>query len=304
MTEYFNITCKGERHKIEGTPCQDYSLSLSKNGITIAIVCDGHGSKPYFRSDIGARFAAEAASSCLQQFEKTFRPTLLNGKTKLCFAPANDLSKEERETIEYSIFQQLFESIHSKWKQKIHDDIATHPYSEAERHTIPNEYRNRLEQKADALWPYGTTLLAYMQTKDYWIALQIGDGIVISHNNKQWSKPIPDDKKCHDNITSSLCYNKAADDFRLYYEADGLFPDFIFLTTDGMEKVFTSVDKQALYNQRMIDVLREAGKDKLIETLSILLPEFSQLSSGDDISIACVCNRAKSNSDINTLVNY
>lgn len=290
MTEYFNITCRGARHKSERTTCQDYSSALSKKNISIAIVADGHGGRPYFRSNTGSKFAVEAAKSCLKQFEKTLDKSIFKDKKKLCFASYEELSKEERESKEYQILQELFHSIHELWKQKINNDIAKHPFTDKELARVPEEYRTRLGKKAESFWPYGTTLIACLQTDEYWMMLQIGDGLAVTLDGKKWNQPIPKDKKCHDNITTSLCDRYAAEGFRVYFESGEHRPDAIFLCTDGMEKVFASMDKHVAYYHAMIDVLREAGKDTLIETMKQILPDFSLLSSGDDISIACICN--------------
>ena len=60
MVKAFNYSCEGESHKATGKVCQDHSLTCSVEGLTMAVVCDGHGGERYFRSDIGSKFAAEA----------------------------------------------------------------------------------------------------------------------------------------------------------------------------------------------------------------------------------------------------
>ena len=55
-----SFSCQGESHIAAGKVCQDYSLSaISEDNDGIAIVCDGHGGRRYFRSDVGAKIAAE-----------------------------------------------------------------------------------------------------------------------------------------------------------------------------------------------------------------------------------------------------
>lgn len=44
---------------------------------------------------------------------------------------------------------------------------------------------------------YGCTLIAYVQAKDYWFALQIGDGRCAMLNRAdEWNQPIPWDDRC------------------------------------------------------------------------------------------------------------
>ena len=53
--ECINFTCQGESHKADNKVCQDYSATLTERGLTVAVVCDGHGGNRYFRSDVGSR---------------------------------------------------------------------------------------------------------------------------------------------------------------------------------------------------------------------------------------------------------
>lgn len=64
----FNKSIQGANHIANGKPCQDYSISFSKNGVQILVVCDGHGSETYFRSDVGAKLAAEVTLDILKEF--------------------------------------------------------------------------------------------------------------------------------------------------------------------------------------------------------------------------------------------
>ncbi|WP_338137388.1 protein phosphatase 2C domain-containing protein [Phocaeicola vulgatus] len=45
--------CEGESHRLCNKPCQDYAYADSSEGLSMAIVSDGHGGERYFRSDIG-----------------------------------------------------------------------------------------------------------------------------------------------------------------------------------------------------------------------------------------------------------
>jgi len=291
-TEHFNITIKGERHNIEGTPCQDYSLSLERDGVTVAVVCDGHGGKPYFRSDKGAKLAAGIASYCLFEFAKNIEKSLLCGHSLQSFRSLrNEASTEEQKSELRETFLSLYATILYLWDLKIKEDISNNPFTTEELQSVPTDYADLLKKGAAADVPYGTTLIAYMQTADYWLSLQIGDGIAICHDGEEWSVPIPNDESCHDNITTSLCDNNALDEFRVCYEANGHFPEAMFLFTDGMEKAFLSTEKLADYNKRMLNVLRYGGKKDLVKTLADMLPKFSRLTSGDDISVACVYNK-------------
>jgi len=55
----FSKSTIGEGHVKDGKPCQDYSLSDQAYdcSLSVIIVSDGHGGKPYFRSHIGSEKA-------------------------------------------------------------------------------------------------------------------------------------------------------------------------------------------------------------------------------------------------------
>ena len=63
-----HYTCQGESHKATNKVCQDYSSIYIGNECSIAIVCDGHGGERYFRSDIGAKMAADVTTECVKEF--------------------------------------------------------------------------------------------------------------------------------------------------------------------------------------------------------------------------------------------
>ena len=67
----FNKSIRGASHLANGKPCQDYSISFNDNGVQILVVCDGHGGETYFRSDIGAKLAAEVTLDILKGFSNS-----------------------------------------------------------------------------------------------------------------------------------------------------------------------------------------------------------------------------------------
>lgn len=84
-------------------------------------------------------------------------------------------------------------------------------------------------QDADDIVSYGCTLIAYVQTKHFWLALQIGDGrCVVLNKANEWSQPIPWDDRCMLNMTTSLCDEDAVNEFRLHTEMLNLYPKLCF----------------------------------------------------------------------------
>lgn len=78
----------GSSHLTSNKPCQDSGLAFSKDGVHIAIVCDGHGSESYVRSDVGSMLAAEVAKEEIIKFIKSGATKFIKGKRgKLLLCP-------------------------------------------------------------------------------------------------------------------------------------------------------------------------------------------------------------------------
>lgn len=286
MIDCFNITCKGERHKTEGIPCQDYSLAVKTDELALAVVCDGHGSPQYFRSEIGARFAAEAVKECVCGVTDEEFTAALKGKPFTAYGPMRGRDVSDIKDYAYLTICGLVLNIMKCWDDKVWAHVSEHPLTDKEAENIPAQLADAFRANKAFNFAYGTTLLAYVQTRDFWFAFQIGDGKVISVTKDAVELPIREDYACHDNITTSLCDNDALDDVRVSFEGDGQFPDAIFLCTDGLEKAFLSDKKLASYYGTILNVLRLGGKNVLLKKLAEVLPKISAMTSGDDISLA------------------
>lgn len=287
IPQILQYTCIGQRHKNEHTPCQDYSLCTDIDGITIAVVCDGHGGKPYFRSDIGAKLAANITSKYVQTFVHEYSNELKGHPfTSYSVFSDNNVPKDKI----HMIFYRLFATILLHWEEAVMEHIQHHPLSSSEIKRVPKEVQVLFNAGELIDMAYGTTLLTYVQTKDFWFAFHLGDGKIITFNDKKWEEPVPWDNSCHDNVTTSMCDFDAHNEFRLCYQGDGHFPDTVFLCTDGLEDCFISVDKLAEYYKHMNEIIRIGKIGVLTAKLKTLFPFLSKNFSQDDISLACVCN--------------
>ena len=151
-----------------------------------------------------------------------------------------------------------------------------------------NESVNRL-RGSDNVISFGCTLIAYMQTRYYWIGIQIGDGKFVSLNNcGEWSQPIPWDDNCILNFTTSMCDVNAINNFR--YKVGRKIPAAVFLTTDGIDNTFE--DGELLYNfhGRILESACNEGLKKIYSDLPEVLSHFSEVGSRDDMSIAVIIN--------------
>ena len=114
-----NFSCQGESHIATGKVCQDYSYSkVYENGNAIAIVCDGHGGKRYFRSDIGAGL------SLLKGTPFTQCVTISEQITNQDFDKTSNIERA---------FRQLFGSVIYEWNAQILEHASQTPISETEK---------------------------------------------------------------------------------------------------------------------------------------------------------------------------
>ena len=260
----FNVSCIGESHIRNGIICQDYSgswVSTADAGdIAIIAVADGHGAAAHSRSDRGARFAVDAAISCIQEFVLQKRKSLSN--------PDSDLAALEK-------------SIIAAWHEKVNNDSDADPLN------------NDVCHDGDYISHYGTTLLAAAVTRFYWFAIQIGDGKCVIFNEKlHFCQPVPWDDRCFFNITTSLCDEEAASLFRHFYSEE--FPIAIFLGSDGIDDSFPANNNGLHLGRFYTSVLKNfltEGHEKGKTDLLNMLPLLTKKGSGDDVSIAGIVRR-------------
>ena len=171
MTECFNFSCQGESHKASNKPCQDFSYSaVIDNGMSIAIVCDGHGGDRYFRSDIGARFATEVILEVVRQFLLSIDQSLFMGKPytaeKAIAIEENADSSEEpikkQKPVDIA-FRQLFSSIIFQWNNKIVEHAANTPISSWETEYVDSKYLEDLKQGIKLEKVYGSWIVEEKQ---------------------------------------------------------------------------------------------------------------------------------------------
>ena len=293
-----NFSCQGESHIATGKVCQDYSYSkVYENGNTIAIVCDGHGGKRYFRSDIGAKIAAEVTEQKVTAFIETVGTTLLSG-TKLTERAAISTQIDNREFDKQSpterAFRQLFGSIIYEWNILVAEHAKATPISEEEKSGLEERWITEFE-KGDSLEKvYGCTLIVYASTPAFWFAFQIGDGKCFAvDQNGNWSEPIPWDERCFLNKTTSICDSGAIDEFRYCYEGDGGFPMAIILGSDGIDDSFGAEENQENFYVQILKSLVKEGLEATITEIETTLPQLSKIGSQDDMSIAMVYNQSQ-----------
>lgn len=306
MIQCYHFSCQGESHKAENKPCQDASYSVVyDDGLAIAIVCDGHGGERYFRSDVGSRMATEVILNSVRTFVANVDKSLFVGKPYTTQAAITSEEVIKKQTPIDVMFRQLFSSIIYQWNQKIAEHAANTPISEWEEQHVEQNYLDELNNSESFEKLYGSTLMTYVQTPDYWFAFHLGDGKCISfQQNPFWHEPIPWDERCFLNKTTSLCDSDAINEFRYCYEGDDHFPMAVFLGSDGMDDSFGEDANLVNFYIQVVKMLVTEGEETTIKSIESDLPQLSKIGSKDDMSVAFIYNIDELKAHITEFIQY
>lgn len=304
-----NFSCQGESHIATGKVCQDYSYSkVYENGNAIAIVCDGHGGKRYFRSDIGAKIAAEVAERKVSAFIEEAGFSLLKGTPfTQCVTISEQITNQDFDktsNIERA-FRQLFGSIIYEWNAQVLEHANQTPISETEKEGLEERWIKEFESKDNLEKVYGCTLLVCAYTPWFWFAFQIGDGKCFAcDENGNWNEPIPWDERCFLNKTTSICDSSAIDEFRYCYDGTGNFPIAVILGSDGIDDSFGAEENQANFYVQILKSIAKSGIEATLSEIKSTLPQLSKIGSQDDMSIAMVFDAEKVSMAVPKLIEW
>ena len=304
--DVFHKTIIGYSHILENKACQDFSLSYKDDTMSVAIVSDGHGGEPYFRSNRGSKIACECALNMICKFVSNVEDSIFKEKpfTQASFLnlSANGIKMSETDLA----MRQLLSSIIYHWGIRIEEDYKNSEITQWERENVPDETLQAFKESKTPEKAYGCTLMCYVQTKSYWFAFHIGDGKCVSLHESDpiWKEPIPWDDKCFLNKTTSLCETDSLNSFRYCYCGDGNVPLAVFLGSDGIDDTFGEGDSLAEFYIKLSKELICESKEYLLSDLERALPELSQKGSKDDMSIACVYDPIRLKDSIKRLIQY
>ena len=302
----FHKSVVGVSHTRSGKPCQDFSMSYCDEDVTILVVCDGHGGSTYCRSDKGARIAANICKDQLLKFAEltpseifnktSFAITAKPQKNPFVDADGNrvryeDLGESQQQYAKQAqayieaeslcvnqqfYIKQLLSDIYEEWRNCIIQDKEKYPLSKKELNALNG---NGIEKA------YGCTLLAFMQTKHYWLSFQIGDGkILICDKNFGWNTPVPGDCACFLNYTTSLCDNNPVAEFRYAFNGVEKNPIAVMLCSDGLDGSLRSYENLIDFYEQILGLYIDG--DDIERELSSYLPQLSEIGNKDDISLS------------------
>lgn len=175
-------------------------------------------------------------------------------------------------SFDHNSLNQIARCICSHWSQLVNSDIEA-------------------RGKKVRIEAYGCTLIAYVQTPKFWLALQIGDGRFVMLNRRGYFRqPIKEDEKCVCGYTTSMCDSNAASEFRFVFGLKRSIPKAVFLCSDGVDGTFGSGGNLYVFYWNILKSLRKDGIDAVKRDLPTTLSHFSEVGSKDDMSLALIVN--------------
>lgn len=304
---HHSFSCQGESHKYCDKPCQDSSFSCSDNGLSIAIVCDGHGGERYFRSDIGSKICVRVTETAIRKFVDSIDRKMFQNKLFTQRKCLNETSSCDKLNEIDNSLRRLFASIILAWNIEVEEYTTLNPPTEEERNKVLPKYIDALINKESLEKIYGCTLMAYVHTSDFWFAFHLGDGKCISFHDDEdsiWKEPIPWDDKCFLNKTTSICDSEAIDEFRYCYQGGGNYPVAVFLGSDGMDDSFGPIENLVDFYMQIAKLLSNGDESNAIKSIEETLPILSKRGSQDDMSIAYIYNLEKLKAFVPTIIKY
>lgn len=273
--ELFCNSVRGSSHIRKGTPCEDFGVKLDGGEYKIFAVADGHGDPNCLRSSIGSKYICQIASKELEDFALSIKEQ--NWEEKLF---------DKHEAV--ILVEQLILSIFGKWITAVTEELEQNPLTEEEIKTASSYAKDYIAGVRTERM-YGTTLIAGLQTEQYLLLLQQGDGRCdVFDCNGDVSQPIPWDDRCVGTATTSLCDNDAAQSCR--YHIINLVENPVIACiagTDGVEDSFpTSMEKTHAYYRELLYYACENSVSALEEFLSEELNQLSKNGSADDITVS------------------
>jgi len=274
------LSIQGASHIKQNKICQDFGGHYRCDDFAVAIVCDGHGGDAYIRSDRGSKFAVQVTIDSIKEFMSNKQEFLEN-------LPASE-SKDAQNKYSSKATDQLIKSIILRWNNLVYEDLQQNPFAEDELKDLSDKYKEKYssDDENNKFSAYGTTLMAVVYAPEFWFGIRIGDGkcVAISRDGTICD-PIPWDEKCFLNRTTSLCDDKAFENFRKCFYTEN-FPVAIYVATDGVDDSFGTDERLFDFYKRLTETFAQAGFEEGKQELKEYLPKLTAQGSGDDISIS------------------
>ncbi|MDT0345287.1 PP2C family serine/threonine-protein phosphatase [Streptomyces litchfieldiae] len=242
--------------------CQDHHVAFTAAGGRAAVlaVADGHGSAPHFRSDLGARWAAEEFAACARCFVRRAEG-----------GPGANDKPASLPTLR-ALARELPRQLVRGWRQR----VALHE---------ANAPAHGRRPETPAFDVYGTTLLGAVITGELLVCWQLGDGdIVLVDTAGRTDTPLDAGPDLGDE-TESLCLPEAWLRARLHWQPlTGGPPPAVLLSTDGLSKSFTDRGGFLAFARGVRERAGQEGPDQVQGKLADWLGH-AATHSGDDTTL-------------------
>lgn len=260
-TTTYYASKQGRAHVANNTVCQDYSLADNiDNDCQVVCVADGHGSKEYTYSDIGAKIACELFVEMVRILKAGYEKTGVPDWT---------------EYLKTAKFKSAYIQM---WRKKVVED-----------------YESRAENVSEVklsdvkiIRKYGTTFLFAIRYRNKIVLGQLGDGAILmgfsgdGTPEGNWQLFKRHGLK-YNSITNSMASNTAEYTFLIdSFERDNIA--YLLLSTDGIYDCLDQGDAFFQYAQALIEQIHET---KALDR-PFHLDDETDVSryTGDDCSVA------------------
>lgn len=301
---------QGASHKHSGLPNQDAIEWYPKSGIgspLILAISDGHGSAKSFRSHKGSCLAVKTAIKVIQEF------SLLSQDNQ-----NSDVNLSNLENYKDAAERILPQRIVNEWIKAVNKDLdlpENCPIDKnfTEQVNFTDEEKHSLVQKdGEVAWQavennrllaYGATLLAVLVTEFFIVYVQLGDGDILQVDSKgNTTRPLKRNPKLIANETTSLCMDKAWNEFQVYTElypkdSPKEKPALILIATDGYSNSFSTDEGFFKIGQEYRQMFKSNLIEDIGEQLEDFLQETSEKGSGDDITLGIIKRLEKDDQD-------
>jgi hypothetical protein len=162
--------------------------------------------------------------------------------------------------------------------------ILVHKDGEAAWQAVENNY----------FLAYGATVLAVLVTDSFIVYIQLGDGDILEVDSKgNTTRPLERDPNLIANETTSLCMNKAWNEFQVHIKlypqgTPKEIPALILVSTDGYSNSFSTDEGFFKIGRDYQQMFKSNLTEEVRQKLEGFLQETSEKGSGDDITLGMI----------------
>jgi serine/threonine protein phosphatase PrpC len=263
----FGCSRTGASHIHSSRTCEDaFALWCGSSGalpcIAIAIA-DGHGDPRHDQSSTGSALAVQAAVDELIDFYRMHRHTV----------PQHIMRSEFKADFPRRVTR--------RWRESVHNDADRRKIS-----LLPAG-----DPGPENYMRYGSTLISALLITDMILIGQIGDGdVVLVRPDGTVECPIPCDSRLVGQETQSL---SSRDAHLLWRTAtlDRGAGGVLIAATDGISDSFDGSEGEEFlkFVKSLVARVNEFGIENVAGSMSNWLDRYSELASGDDMTLVFVC---------------